>query len=110
MIGSLFGILYDDAEQPFSFTFSSSECQLVRSLTSPTFRMLGGGINSLIPQGRTGWLKFYSISNQGYLGAVINFTSLAGQSPSNFNGGHNLHKLTLTSAESYVIPVFPPSC
>jgi hypothetical protein len=110
-LGSLFGIVYDDAEQPFSFTFSSNSCQLKASLTSGVFRILGGGINSIIPSGRSGWIKIYSPTTDiGLLGAVINFNPTAGQNPSAFNGGHNLHKLTLTTTASYTIPVFPPFC
>ena len=46
----------------------------------------------------------------GILGAAINTNANAAANAGAFNGGHNLHKLTLAAAASYVIPVFPPSC
>jgi hypothetical protein len=65
----------------------------------------------LVPSGRSGWLKIYNIgTDAAYLGAAINFNPNAGSSASAFNGGHNLHKLTLTGVASYTIPIFPPSC
>jgi hypothetical protein len=41
---------------------------------------------------------------------VLNFNPNAGASAGAFNQGHNLHKLTLTGAASYSIPVFPSGC
>jgi hypothetical protein len=52
-------------------------------------------------------MKFWSPGDQGILGAAINFNAAA----AGFNGGHNLHKLTLALGSFfYVVPVFPPSC
>jgi hypothetical protein len=64
----------------------------------------------VIPSGRTGWMKLWSASDAGLLGVMINFNANAGISAGAFNQGYNLHKLTLTSAASYTIPVFPPGC
>jgi hypothetical protein len=109
-IGSLFGLVYDDAENSGSFTISSGACQLVNSLTN-SFPRSTPRIESLIPAGRSGWLKLYNISaDNAYLGAVINNNTNAGAAASAFSGGHNLHKLTLSATASYTIPVFPPSC
>ena len=41
---------------------------------------------------------------------ALNFNANAGTSAGAFNQGHNLHKLTLSAASNYVIPVFPPTC
>jgi len=41
---------------------------------------------------------------------LINFNANAGANPNAFNQGHNLHVLTLTTAASFTIPIFPPSC
>ena len=46
------------------------------------------------------------VSNTG----TINFNANAGTQANAFNGGHNLHKLTLSATNAYTIPVFPPSC
>jgi hypothetical protein len=108
-IGPVFSLIFDDSELPFSFSFSSSRCQFKGLLSS--FRMVGGNINSIIPSGRSGWLKLYNPSaDVGLLGAVLNFNPYVALSPTAFSGGHNLHKLTLSASNTYIIPVFPPFC
>jgi hypothetical protein len=107
-LSTLFGLLYDDAESVFSFSVSGG-CQL-RSSLSNTFPRTTPRFESVIPAGRTGWLKIGSQSDIGILGAMINANANAGAQAGAFNGGHNLHKLTLSAAASYTIPVFPPSC
>ena len=107
-IGQIFGLLYNEAEQSFSFTFNAG-CQLRASLsnvfprTTPRFEVI-------IPANQTGWLKLWAIANAGISGAVINFNPNAAVSQEAFNGGRNLHRLTLTSAGFLVMPLFPPSC
>jgi hypothetical protein len=107
-IGQIFGELFDDAEGVHSFTIPSSGCQRVATLgndfprTAPRFDLI-------IPAGSTGWMKFWTTANQGILGAVLNFNANAATAAGAFNGGHNLHKLTLTE-DFYTIPVFPPTC
>ncbi len=59
---------------------------------------------------RSGWMKVYSQSAIAISGAMINLNANAGAQANAFNGGHNLHHLTLTASDGYVIPVFPPSC
>jgi hypothetical protein len=116
-IGLLFGILYDDAETPFSFTLSAG-CQLRVAINNANFRVLGGGVSGVIPSGRSGWLKVWSTSaddafssgGRGVLGAVLNANANTLTSASAFNGGHNLHKLTVSIIDSFVIPIFPPAC
>lgn len=107
-IGSLFGILYNDAENAYSYSIASSQCQLKLTLsntqprTTPRF-------TSVVPAGRTGWTKFWSFAGGPVLGASINFNPNAGSSATAFNQGHNFHKLTL-STSAISIPVFPPNC
>jgi hypothetical protein len=107
-IGQIFGELFDDAEGVHSFTIPFSGCQRVATLgndfprTAPRFDLI-------IPAGQTGWMKFWATSNVGLLGAVLNFNANAATAAGAFNGGHNLHKLTLTE-DSYTVPVFPPTC
>ena len=108
-LAALFGILYDDAENAFSFTIASGNCQLVGSI-SGTFPRTVPRVESVIAAGRSGWAKIWSPSDFGLLGAMINRNENAGAAANAFNGGHNLHKLTLSAAASYVIPVFPPTC
>ena len=108
-LGSLFGILYDDAENPLSFTFSAGVCQF-RSSLSNNFPRTAPRFENFIPAGRSGWLKLYSLSDIAILGSAINFNPNAGTAANAFNGGHNLHKLTLSAAANYVVPIFPGSC
>jgi hypothetical protein len=108
-IGALFGILYDDAETAYSFTFTANVCQFRGSITN-TFPRTTPRVDSIVTAGRTGWLKVYSQSDIALLGAAINLNANAGTSASAFNSGHNLHHLTLTAAATLTLPVFPPGC
>jgi hypothetical protein len=108
--GTLFGLLYDDAESAYSFSIAGG-CQVMGSL-SDSFPRVVPRFSVIVPQGRSGWMRIYNnINDVGLLGAVINFNANAGSQPGAFNGGRNMHKLTLTNgAATYTIPVFPPSC
>jgi hypothetical protein len=107
-LGSIFGLLFDDAENGFSFSISNG-CQVKRSL-SDTFPRTVPRFSTVIPAGRFGWMKLWRVDGFGMVGAMINRNPSVLTSPSAFNGGHNLHKLTLTTTSSFVIPVFPTMC
>ena len=109
-LGTLFGILYDDAENALSFQLTGS-CQLRNSITN-NFPRTAPRFETFVPAGRTGWLKVSSQSptDIGILGTAINFNANAAASAGAFNQGHNLHALTLSGGNTYSIPVFPPSC
>lgn len=108
--GTLFGLMYDDAESAYSFSITGG-CQVMGNL-SDSFPRVAPRFTTIIPQGRSGWMKIYNnIADVGLLGAIINFNANAGSQPGAFNGGRNLHKLTLTTGNAtYTIPIFPPSC
>ena len=108
--GTLFGLIYDDGENPFSFSIGGA-CQIQGNL-SDSFPRTSPRLSVIIPAGRSGWLKIYNQSaDNGLLGSVINFNASASAQANAFNGGRNMHKLTLTAGTSTVtIPVFPPSC
>jgi hypothetical protein len=108
-LSNLFGILYDDAENPLSFSFSPGGCQF-RSSLSNNFPRIAPRFDQFIPAGRSGWAKFYATGELGLLGAQINFNPNAGTAANAFNQGHNLHKLTLTQSVQLTIPIFPPNC
>jgi hypothetical protein len=97
-LGNLFAVIYDDAENTFS-TSLSGNCHLELSIGANNLPRVVGGWNALIPAGHTGWMKFWSTSDNAILGSAINFNAAA----SGFNGGHNLQKLTLTAAATLVI-------
>ncbi len=123
-IGSLFGILFDQLENPYSFTFKGG-CQVKATFNSATFPRTTPRLNSVIPAGSSGWMKFWGTSEEvGLLGAVINLNLSASTNSNAFNGGHNLHKLTLVGdlpngettrplrivGDELFIPIFPANC
>ncbi|MBI1761341.1 MAG: carboxypeptidase regulatory-like domain-containing protein [Acidobacteria bacterium] len=113
-LSSIFGVLYDDAESPFSFSINSPNCQLKQVLTD-SFPRTTPRFTQVIPAGRTGWIKFAARpdlandANIGIIGAVFNFNPNATAVSGAFTGGRALHKLTL-GRDVFTIPVFPPSC
>jgi uncharacterized repeat protein (TIGR01451 family) len=108
-LSSLFGSLYDDAEQSFSFTQPAPNCQF-RNIITNNFPRLLTRFETLVPSGRTGWMKFWSSQDIGIFGAAINRNNNATSSSGAFNQGHNLHKLSLTDASTVIVPVGVPSC
>jgi len=113
-IGNVFGLLYDDGENGFSFTFASGACQF-RSILSNNFPRTAPRFETVIPAGRSGWMKLYADNPAvGLLGATFNSNMSSNAAPNAFNGGHNMHHLTQNNtgqgAVSITIPVFPPSC
>lgn len=112
-LGSLFGILYDDGENGFSYTFSASSCQF-RSSLSNNFPRTSPRFETIITAGRSGWSKINADNpNFGLFGATFNSNPNTAAAANAFNGAHNLHVMTLNntgSAVSLTIPVFPPSC
>lgn len=103
-LGDMFGLLFDDQERSASFTFAGG-CQVSR-LLSNNFPRTTPRLNTMIPAGQSGWMKFWKTSDGGILGAAINFN----QNITGYVQGHNLHKLTLSDVEIYTLPVFPTNC
>lgn len=106
-IGSVFGIMYDEQEAGYSFSFSPGTCQY-RATLSDSFPRTTPRFTNVIPAGSTGWAKFWGTTDKALLGAVINRAVTL--SAATFGGGHNLHKLTWTKAGSFEIPVFTATC
>lgn len=113
-LGTLFGLIYDDAANSLSFELSGSA--QFRSTLSSSFPRLTPRFDSFIPAGRSGWMKIYgqTPNDIALLGAAINFNANATPGPTGtagaYSGGQNLHFSTVTATASYVIPVFPPTC
>lgn len=91
IIGSLFGVAYDEAEQPVSFTLVSNTYQLCGSLNN-SFLRTTQRLETVVSAGRTGWLRLWEVNDVGLLGAVINYIGNAnGNARARaFNQGHNL--------------------
>lgn len=107
-IGHLFGLLYNDTENAYSFGISSSRCQTRINFTSTTPRTVPR-FTMVVPDGRTGWVRLYSASTYALLGAMFNYNSGSRGVPNAFTGGHNLHSLRRTSM-TMSVPVYPTNC
>jgi hypothetical protein len=124
-VGPLAGILTDDAENAFGFsTPSVTSSQLVVEV-SDGFPSTAPPLSSVIPAGRTAWMRLFSPNDLGLAGAVL-FAAAgpegpaglaarpsppAAPAPSPFaTGAVNLTPSTLSPAANLVIPVFPPGC
>jgi len=108
--GTAFGLLFDDAEQSQSFQLGLSSCINTITLDNNNPRTVPR-FESVIPAGRTGWMKVYNTSQLGMLGSMIVYDQ---QARVDFEGGHNLHHLTLmqdgdsrTLSNSLTFPIFP---
>jgi hypothetical protein len=109
-INRLFGLLYDDVENVFSFTQAAGVCQFRNVIGANNIPRTTPRVGTIIPSGRSGWMKIWNANNtSGLLGSSINANPGVAAQANAFSGGHNLHKLTLTSG-TYTVPVFPPSC
>jgi hypothetical protein len=106
-IGTLFGVLYNDQEEPHSWSRPSNGCQLLTQLND-SFPRTTPRFGVVIPAGQSGWMKFWSTTtinntSQGVgtaadgrplLGAVFQRNATAGAASGAFQGARNLHKLT----------------
>jgi len=108
-VGNLFGLMFNDAEIPSSYVMTSDRCQL-KEVLSNTFPRTVPRFRTLIPAGRSGWLKLAAVDGRALLGVVINANPLAGVLSSAFTQGHNMHILSLAPTASLVIPVLSPGC
>jgi hypothetical protein len=99
-VGTMVGLLFDDTEASASFTLAGGTCQMRGNLGN-NFPRTAPRYETMIPAGRTGWMKLWTLEDTAISGAVIN------KSNGRFNQGHNLHALTTTTTGSFTIPVFP---
>lgn len=108
-IGTLFGLLYDDKEEPHSWN-QARGCFSLAQLNN-NFPKVSPRYDVVIPAGQTGWQKLWvPDADVAILGVQLNFNPNAGTAAGAFNGGHTLHKLTLSAAGVITLPVFPASC
>ena len=98
---SLSGLLFDDADTAISFSEAPRNAQL-RVFLGDNFPRTVPRYSTLIPAGRTGWMKFWATEVEAISGAVL-IESLTG-----LGGGYNLPSLTTTSRATLTIPVIPP--
>lgn len=109
-LGTVTGLLYNDNENSFSFNLNAGTCLLRTSLSNSAPRTTPR-FDQVIPAGRTGWMKLYAANeNAAIIGAMHNRNDNSLSSPGAFEGGHNLHVLTLLPNAVITVPIFPPSC
>ena len=99
-IDTLNGLLFDDSEISRTFTLNAGVCQL-RGILGDNFPRTQPRYTTVIPSGRTGWMKFWAGTDQALTGVMIN------KGAADFSGGYNLPALTTTSTASLTIPVVP---
>jgi hypothetical protein len=100
LLGPLAGLLFDDSEISQSFTLTGGTCQL-RGMLGNNLPRTVPRYATVIPAGRTGWMKFWAAGDEALTGAMINATT------SGFSGGYNLQSLTTTGTATLTIPVIP---
>ncbi len=90
----IFTLVYNDVETVFSTSVALS-CYSTFLLNS---LRITGGLNTQIPSGRTGWVRFNG-SGRPIFGYAQNRGAI-------FNGGHNLHVLQLLPSYTITVPAF----
>jgi len=108
-IGNIFVILYDEAEATYSSTLTAG-CQLIGVLGDANFPRTTPRFERIIPANSTGWLKFWATSDVPIVGAIFTRNPNSATDQNAFNGARTLHKLTLSTNGSLLMPIFPPSC
>lgn len=98
-IGQITGLLYNDAEDGFSFSWTTSRRQF-RSRISPSFPRTAPRLDVIIPARRTGWMKFWRVADGAIVGLRLTVNA----------GGSNLRVMTLTGAATIIVPLIPPKC
>lgn len=101
-LGPLAGLLFDDSETSRSFTLTGRACQL-HGLVGNNLPRTVPRYATVIPAGRTGWMKFWAAVDEALSGVMIN------EAVSDLSGGYNLQILTTTNSVSLIIPVIPVS-
>lgn len=96
-LGTMLGVIFNDAETPSSFSFGNASASQFRSLLSNTFPRTVPQFQTIIPAGRSGWMRvFHNLQDNAYLAATLNFNASAGASANAYNNGQNLTHRTLT--------------
>lgn len=108
-LGVIAGELFDESAVLYSFTAGSNSCQL-RNVTSQFFPNTSPPFPSVIVSGKTGWMKFYTVNDYGFLGSLISINQYASNILWGFQGGHNLRTLKFSNSNTLTIPIIPPSC
>lgn len=100
-------LLYDDQEIQYSASLNPGNCQK-RVVLSDAEPRTTPRFTTVIPAGRSGWMRIQTTNGTiPLLGSVINFNPNTAANSDVFNGGHNLHALTLVTSVTVTMPVYP---
>ena len=117
-IGTLNGLLYNQAEKGFSFMMRPTGCQMIQTL-GDSFPRTAPVFTKVIPAGASGWMRLFTTDRvdntpqgtasdpRAILGAMINLNTL-GPNGKGFNQGHNLHRLIKAPLTKLRMPVIMP--
>lgn len=108
-IGTIFGVLYNDAEVGLSFSLSPSGCQRTFAINDNDLRTAPRP-SVHVPANSSGWMKFWSTADVGIFAFAASAKAGLADVPDAFAGGRNLHKLRFAAIDGYTMPVFPPTC
>lgn len=106
-LGAIFGYLFDDLENSFSFSSLQNSCQF-KVILSNSFPPMFNRFSTVVGAGHTGWMYLNRTNEEALIGVMINRNSTV--SSNNFSQGHNLHILTLTNKSKITVPVSHPGC
>lgn len=108
-LGGMTGTVYDVATNAYFWQTAVNSCQL-RKVIANDFPQTGPNMSTVIQPGMYGWMKFFPHgANKGVTGMVLYLNTSTAHNHSQFNGGRNLHHMTLTTDE-LTIPIIQPSC
>ena len=102
-IGRVSGLLFDDAENAWNFEILVDRSHNIVRFSN-SFPDLPARLSSIVPAGRSGWMRLKCIDGGAFIGAVT------GSSAGGSAEGRNLHVLSLSPDARWTVPVFPPAC
>jgi hypothetical protein len=126
VVGGITGTLYDDAQNAAGYSADTGSSRQFRSELTDSFPATAPPFGSLVPVGRTGWMRIMGAADVGLTGAALvlrpdgQVAPLAARSAGSdkapaavgaFTGALNLRVSTLSgAAHSYTFAVAPPTC
>jgi hypothetical protein len=106
-LGAITGTIFNDATQAAPFALTGAPQEFITLSDSFPITPI---YSQFISASRTGWMQLWRDADAPLFGVSLNFNPAAATGLNRFNGGHSLHKLTLTATGSITIPASPPSC
>lgn len=107
---TLQGVVYDIGTMAYFWQMGNINNFQLRRVIANDFPQTTPSMNTVIPSGHHGWMKFAPIGGyKSVTGAVLYLNQNTSSAVSRFNGSRNLHHMSLTTDE-LTIPVYPKNC